>query len=579
MGNILKGKQVEASSILRKRARLGAEDEMDDPPLTTSSQDGDVVGEQDNQDSVKIAQEQAHLPLNVVFDEQFSQYFTNAVSQKYDPDNVSDFLYASCHAVDLDCRDIASDFAALQTGLPALFANGFINENHFTPSAWRRALPRNKLFAKGISVDGYYVGQDGFIDNIFENVGYHQCTNHPKYDEDKRKSERNAANALLERYFYSRGPFQIAREYQVIIVLVFGILSANEYDACKVFCGHYHFSKTSYNQAKCAWYAHLRGEPGNQRIQIVKEGALNDLQNAELSENERTLAQTNMGNILKGKQVEASSILRKRARLGAEDEMDDPPLTTSSQDGDVVGEQDNQDSVKIAQEQAHLPLNVVFDEQFSQYFTNAVSQKYDPDNVSDFLYASCHAVDLDCRDVMKKKTESTLKEMYICLRIEAPAQGLEEVRKKCRRCLNATGSFEIAKEYKVIIVLVFGPEITIYATGIRSTNEYDVHKAFCSRYHFSKTTYLVNLLVHLKICLTIKRIHRVITDVGSSPLSTEDARDTHHATRTVVEDSEHWITTIFILAGQLRLQTFGLWILNVWIEGERSDRLEPLEMF
>jgi len=79
---------------------------------------------------------------------------------------------------------VAPDFVALQTGIPGLISKGFVNENHFTPSAWRRALSRGKLFAKGTNVDAYYLARDNHVDVIFENIGSPTCTNHGKHDDD-----------------------------------------------------------------------------------------------------------------------------------------------------------------------------------------------------------------------------------------------------------------------------------------------------------------------------------------------------------------------------------------------------------
>jgi hypothetical protein len=110
----------------------------------------------------------------------------------------------------------------LQTGIPGLISTGFANENHFGPSAWRRALSRGKPYAKGTSVDAYYLGRDDFVDIIFENVGSPSCTDHAKHTEDKEKSYKNAADALLERFYNSTGSFEIAKGYCVIIVIVFG---------------------------------------------------------------------------------------------------------------------------------------------------------------------------------------------------------------------------------------------------------------------------------------------------------------------------------------------------------------------
>lgn len=118
---------------------------------------------------------------------------------------------------------IVPDFVALQTGIAGLISTGFANENHFKPSAWRRALSRGKPHAKGTNVDAYYLGRDSFVDIIFENVGSPSCTDHAKHTEDKEKSFRNAADALLERFYNSTGSFDIAKGYCVIIVIAFGV--------------------------------------------------------------------------------------------------------------------------------------------------------------------------------------------------------------------------------------------------------------------------------------------------------------------------------------------------------------------
>ncbi|KAF9414266.1 hypothetical protein BGZ76_004901 [Entomortierella beljakovae] len=150
---------------------------------------------------------------------------------------------------------IASDFMALQTGVPGLISKGFINENHFTPSAWRRALSRGKNYSKGTNVDGYYLARDNCVDVIYENIGSPRCTDHTKHIEDKEKSFRNAADALLDRYYNSTGSFEIAKEYKVIIVIIFGpevtlytasIKGRNEYNISKVMQGKYHFTKDVY---------------------------------------------------------------------------------------------------------------------------------------------------------------------------------------------------------------------------------------------------------------------------------------------------------------------------------------------
>lgn len=82
------------------------------------------------------------------------------------------------------------------------------------------------------------------------------------------------------------------------------------------------------------------------------------------------------------------------------------------------------------------------------------------------------------------------------------------------RFYNSTGSFDIAKGYCVIIVIVFGHDVSIYTTNIRNINEFTVSKVFQGRYHFSKDVYLANILVHLKFCLTIKTIMERNVDVS-----------------------------------------------------------------
>ncbi|KAF9087529.1 hypothetical protein BGX27_002911, partial [Mortierella sp. AM989] len=116
---------------------------------------------------------------------------------------------------------VVPDFVALQTGVNGLISSGFANENHYIPSAWRRSLARDTLSSKGTNVDVYYLASDGYIDVIFENIGPPTCRNHVKHQEDKNKSWRNAADALLERFYNSSGLFEIAKEYKIICVIVF----------------------------------------------------------------------------------------------------------------------------------------------------------------------------------------------------------------------------------------------------------------------------------------------------------------------------------------------------------------------
>ncbi|KAG0221320.1 hypothetical protein BGW41_006855, partial [Actinomortierella wolfii] len=114
---------------------------------------------------------------------------------------------------------VMPDFVALQTGIPGLISKGFANENHFTPSAWRRALSRGTKFAKGTNVDAYFVSRDNCVSIIFENIGSPSCTNHSKLEDVLEKSSRNAADALLEHFYNSTGSFEIAKSYKVIFVI------------------------------------------------------------------------------------------------------------------------------------------------------------------------------------------------------------------------------------------------------------------------------------------------------------------------------------------------------------------------
>ncbi|KAF9351700.1 hypothetical protein BGX26_010345 [Mortierella sp. AD094] len=150
---------------------------------------------------------------------------------------------------------VAPDFVALQTGVPGLVSSGFINENHYGPSAWRRTLARGCHSAKGTNVDAYYLSRDDYVDIIFENIGPPTCRDHTKHHNDKEKSWRNAADALLERFYNSSGSFEIAKEYKVICVIVFGyevtlytvnILDRNAYMVTKILQGTYHMRRDVY---------------------------------------------------------------------------------------------------------------------------------------------------------------------------------------------------------------------------------------------------------------------------------------------------------------------------------------------
>ncbi|KAF9536308.1 hypothetical protein EC957_011624 [Mortierella hygrophila] len=133
--------------------------------------------------------------------------------------------------IDLACDEntytafwVTPDFVALQTGVSGLISKGFANENHFTPSAWCRAISRGKLFAKGTYVDAYYVARDDHVDIIFENVGSPTCTNHARSTDP---------------------PLHRLLGHEVTIYTA-SIKGGNEYNVSKVFQGKYHFSKDVY---------------------------------------------------------------------------------------------------------------------------------------------------------------------------------------------------------------------------------------------------------------------------------------------------------------------------------------------
>ncbi|KAG9068202.1 hypothetical protein KI688_011797 [Linnemannia hyalina] len=135
------------------------------------------------------------------------------------------------------------DLMALYTGVDDLMTLVFANENHFSPSAWRRSLVRDHPNSKGTNVDGFYAGKDGMIDIVVENVGSPSCSNYTKKLEDERKCWRNTADALLERYYLSTGSFEVAKEYNVISMVIYG---TNLYQVKKIFHGQYHTNKDAY---------------------------------------------------------------------------------------------------------------------------------------------------------------------------------------------------------------------------------------------------------------------------------------------------------------------------------------------
>ncbi|KAG0039048.1 hypothetical protein BGZ83_002921 [Gryganskiella cystojenkinii] len=135
------------------------------------------------------------------------------------------------------------DLMALYTGVDDLMTLVFASENHFSPSAWRRSLVQDHPCSKGTNVDGFYAGKDGMIDIVVENVGSLSCSNYAKKLEDERKCWRNTADALLERYYFSTGSFEVAKEYNVISMVVYG---ANLYKVKKILHGQYHTNKDAY---------------------------------------------------------------------------------------------------------------------------------------------------------------------------------------------------------------------------------------------------------------------------------------------------------------------------------------------
>ncbi|KAF9198082.1 hypothetical protein BGZ49_001209 [Haplosporangium sp. Z 27] len=112
------------------------------------------------------------------------------------------------------------DLISLYTGTDVI-TSICANENHFSPSSWRRSLARDKANCKGTNVDGFYSGYDGMVDLIVENVGSPLTTNHTKKLEDEKKSWRNSADALLERFYLSTGSIHIAKEYEVMTLIVY----------------------------------------------------------------------------------------------------------------------------------------------------------------------------------------------------------------------------------------------------------------------------------------------------------------------------------------------------------------------
>ncbi|KAK3836109.1 MAG: hypothetical protein J3R72DRAFT_493898 [Linnemannia gamsii] len=84
------------------------------------------------------------------------------------------------------------------------------------------------------------------------------------------------------------------------------------------------------------------------------------------------------------------------------------------------------------------------------------------------------------------------------------------------------------KGYKIVCIIVFGYDISIYH---HQHIKYLVGKVFQDKYHVRRDVYLAKLLVHLKICLTIKTIMEnnwdVCVEFVNSIESTEKDEQAH----------------------------------------------------
>ncbi|KAF9091558.1 hypothetical protein BGX27_002015 [Mortierella sp. AM989] len=82
------------------------------------------------------------------------------------------------------------------------------------------------------------------------------------------------------------------------------------------------------------------------------------------------------------------------------------------------------------------------------------------------------------------------------------------------RFYNSTGSYTVAKKYRVISVVVFGMNVTVYSTSILDGGSYEVSKIYQSSYHTNQNAYIVNLLMHLRLCLVIKTLMERNQDIS-----------------------------------------------------------------
>ncbi|KAG0221402.1 hypothetical protein BGW41_006805, partial [Actinomortierella wolfii] len=159
----------------------------------------------------------------------------------------------------------------------------------------------------------------------------------------------------------------------------------------------------------------LQGNAGALRIVTAKEAAMNFIRNAKLAEQAYGLAQTDMIEVMKKRQVKAEQALRGLGKHPREPEEDDAahsagkPLVKKEASllYDTDKEEDAEtkfdlDAASTAQELCHLPLNLVFDmddsfsfhgslgdidlsDMFTKYYAECLGLPYDADNMADFL--------------------------------------------------------------------------------------------------------------------------------------------------------------------------------------------------
>jgi hypothetical protein len=119
---------------------------------------------------------------------------------------------------------IAPDLMALYTASDSHITKIFMNENQFPPSSWRRSLIRDTPNSKGTNVDGYICGIDTYPELILENCGPPLCTKESKKSDDEAKCWRNSADSLIQRFYKSTGSFEVAKQYRVMSMIVYGMI-------------------------------------------------------------------------------------------------------------------------------------------------------------------------------------------------------------------------------------------------------------------------------------------------------------------------------------------------------------------